>query len=258
MPSSWLAGSVALCLDGHCRYTALATDRTDQGRHPRRPSSFEGSQLPCYPNPHISLSVVTLRSFACHAAVTRASRPPGLLLTRHLARWLSVERSARLLAYPMRSSGVSRYVIVAVFVPFRHAPSLADPAPARLCDKSLCRRAASRQGVNELPARRVPGRPVGFPPRGRGGLPGGPGPSQARHGSQGPDRGLLGARWRQATTQLPGAQAAPPTRPRLGAPTPTTRSRLTALAPVRSLFLRAVANDSDAYERGYANEPAEF
>lgn len=193
--------------------------------------------------------------YACVAA-------PRALLTRHLARWLSVERSARLLAYAMRSSGVSRYVIVGAFVPFRHAPSLADSAPGRLCDKSLCRRAASRQGVNELPARRVPReisrvspeRARRAPRRARAAMA----PSQARHGRQGPGRELLGARWRQATTQLLGSAGGATNSSWVSAPTPTTRCRLTASASACSLFLRAVANDSDAYERGYVNEAAEF
>ena len=71
--------------------------------------------------------MVTLQSFACHAAVTRASRRHLGSVDATFGALALVEWSARLLAYSMRPSGVSRYVIVGVSsVLFRHAPSLAD------------------------------------------------------------------------------------------------------------------------------------
>jgi hypothetical protein len=86
----------------------------------------------------------------------RVRRGPLGSVDAALARWLSVEWSARLLAYSMRPSGVSRYVIVRVFVLFRHAPFLAD---RRLRGCVINHYAVERplvKGLNELPLRRVP------------------------------------------------------------------------------------------------------
>lgn len=141
--------------------------------------------------------------YACVAA-------PWALVTRHSARWLSVERSARPLAYSMRSSGVSRYVIAGCSC----LSATRRPWPTRRLRGCVINHYAVEwplvKGLTNFQVGGFPADQSGFPGRARRA------PRRARSAM---------APSRPCCRPL----AAPPTRPRLGAPTPPTRGRLTAL-----------------------------
>lgn len=164
----------------------------------------------------------------------RVRRGPLGSVDAALARWLSVEWSARLLAYPMRPSGVSRYVIVRVFVLFRHAPFLAD---RRLRGCVINHYAVERPLVKGLTNFQL----GGFPPGGQAGSPGG----------QGRDGAIAGApRAPGSAPRVAGSPGAPGNDGGSGAVTPPSPSSPAEATSRVSGALRARSAGTIGYESG--------